>query len=109
MRWRLLIVTSLVAAILGFFVWEVPVIVLFNEVRPVEPHDQFLIASAIIPLTFAALGAVFIYRHTARWRKAQTAISVLLTIVLMVATYLTVSRLIPSLAIPKACREANCA
>jgi ACR3 family arsenite efflux pump ArsB len=110
MRWRLLILTSLVAAFVGFCIWEAAVFIIFASTRPVEAHPVQLMASTIIPLITAAAGAMFVYRHSARRRKTQAAITVALTVVMFIVAYATASRLYPPLAIPKPCRvEEHCA
>ena len=104
MRWKLLVLVSTVSALVAFCVWEVIIHLIFGPIRPVQRHDWLLLASASVPLVFAAFSAFFVYRHTARRRKTQAVISFFLTLILAAGTYLVGSRLFPNLiAIPRPC------
>src|SRR5215471_21585562 len=88
MRWRLLIVTSVVAAIVGFGLWCALAIVVFGSAGALARHDLMLLGSFLLPLIIAAMAGFFAYRHTARRRKLQSFLTTLLTIVLVLLAYL---------------------
>ena len=102
MRWKLLVLSAAVAALGGGGLWCALTIALFGSAARLARHDWFLIASLSLPLAFAALGAVFVYRHTARRRKTQTALAVLLTLLLTAGAYLAASLVFPNrLIVPR--------
>lgn len=82
-RWKLLIITSLVAALLsagGMYVFTfltAAYVTAFNKLFPLYPGLLIVFSLAVNALAF-----VFVYRHTARRRKLQAALTVLLTIIL---------------------------
>ena len=93
MRWKLLVIASLAAAFLGCGLWSALVIGVFGSARTLARHDWLLLASALIPIGIATYAAVFVYRHTARRRKTQAAITAILVLFLTLGTYLVVSGL----------------
>jgi peptidoglycan/LPS O-acetylase OafA/YrhL len=64
--------------------------------RPVQPHYWSLLASAAVPLALAGLAGFFVYRHTARRRKTQAVLAVLLALSLSIAACLSATRLFPN-------------
>jgi hypothetical protein len=87
MRWRLLIITSILAALVAFVLWCVVAIGIFGSARALARHDLLLLGSALLPLVVAATAGFFAYRHTARRRKLQSIITALLTLVLVIVAY----------------------
>ena len=87
MRWKLLSLTSLVAALisagtlLAFLYW------MSGFTQPLREHSlsvpgTLMIGLAAIPLVIFSAAAIFVYRHTARRRKLQALTTVLLSIIL---------------------------
>src|ERR1043165_1546061 len=109
MRWKLLIFVSLVTSVAAFSVWEAVIQVVTSSARPLSPYPGLLAFSSLIPITFSAFGAVFTYRHTARRRKTQAALSILLTLAMLFAAFLVLSRLFPGVVLPEPCYGPNCA
>jgi hypothetical protein len=102
MRWKLLIIASLAAAMIGCGLWIALVIGVFGSARALARNDWLLLSSAIIPLAPAAYSGVFVYRHTARRRKTQAAFTVILALLFTLGTYLVASGLfVDRLYIPR--------
>jgi hypothetical protein len=95
MRWKLLVLVSLIAALLALGLWSALAIVVFGSARDLAHSDWLLLSSLVVPLGLAAYAGVFVYRHTARRRKTQLAFTVLLTLLLSVGTYLVASQVFP--------------
>jgi len=87
MRWKLLSLTSLVAALisagtlLSFLYWR------NGFTQPLSGHSlrapgTLMIGLIVIPLMIFSAAAIFVYRHTARRRKLQALTTVLLSIIL---------------------------
>ncbi len=109
MRWKLLVIVSLIGSLLAFGLWSILIALIFGHVRPVPRHDWLLRASVLVPLVVAGYAGIFVYRHTARRRKTQATITVLVTLCLVTATYLAGSRLFPRLiGIPRPCVVYPC-
>jgi hypothetical protein len=102
MRWKLLVLSAAVTALSGCGLWCAITIALFGSATSLARHGWLLIASLTLPLAFAAFAGVFVYRHTARRRKTQTSLAVLLTLSLTGAAYLAASLVFPQkLIIPR--------
>jgi purine-cytosine permease-like protein len=88
MRWKLLLIASLVATLVGA---GAPLGIVFGLSGPahqlVEP-DIFILSTLLIPVAAIAGAGFFVYRHTARRRRLQAALTVL------IATLLTLTILI---------------
>jgi len=102
MRWKLLLISSVVAAIIGLGLWSALTIAFFGSARALARHDLLLLVSLAVPLGLGAIAAVFAYRHTARRRKTQAVITVLLVLFFSTGIYLVASQLFPErLIIPR--------
>jgi Na+/H+-dicarboxylate symporter len=84
-RWKLLIITSLVAALLNAGGCLALVYWLRGSANPSGAQPLLLVAVIIAPLVIYTLAGIFVYRHTARRRKLQAAATVLLSIILTLA------------------------
>ena len=85
MRWKLLILTSLAAAIAGVGLALVITLGFYGSLKNLSTHEVALLLTFAIPLAATAFAGFFTYRHTARRRKLQTLLVVLLTLLLTFA------------------------
>ncbi|HEY9285726.1 MAG TPA: hypothetical protein VIP46_19910 [Pyrinomonadaceae bacterium] len=87
MRWKLLVIASLLAALVGACVFFVALPSLTSV--PMRETLLDILTSPLSPLLYAAppaaAAAVFVYRHTPRRRKLQAAVTVLLSLCLAFA------------------------
>ena len=91
MRWKLLGLVSVIAALLGVALWSTMTILAFGSARAMARNDWILLGSLAIPLAFTVFGAIFVYRHTAHRRKTQAVMATVLTLLLTAAIYLVAS------------------
>jgi cytochrome bd-type quinol oxidase subunit 2 len=102
MRWKLLAIVSIAAALIACGLWSVLVIGTYGTARAFARNDWLLILSAIIPLAIAVYAGVFVYRHTATRRKTQATLAVILALLLTLGTYVAASQVFPDrLIIPR--------
>jgi uncharacterized membrane protein len=102
MRWKLLVLVSIIAALLALILWSAFAIVLFGSARVMAQSDWVLAGSQLIPLCVAGYSAMFVYRHTARRRKTQAALTFTLAWILLVGFYLIAAPFFPEkLMIPR--------
>jgi cytochrome bd-type quinol oxidase subunit 2 len=102
MRWKLLILVSLVAAFIACGLWSGLVIGIFGNARSLARNQWLLFSSTIVPLAMAVYSGVFVYRHTSRRRKTQAALTAILALLLTFGTYLVASQVFPDrLIIPR--------
>ena len=102
MRWKLLILTSVAAALVAFGLWCALTIAIFGSAAALARHDWLLLASLVIQLVVTAIAGFFVYRHTARRRKTQAAITAVVVLLLTAFAYYVASQLFPAyLVIPR--------
>jgi hypothetical protein len=102
MRWKLLMLASLAAAFIGCGLWSAFVIGVFGNARTVARNDWLLLATMVLPLAIAVYSGVFVYRHTARRRKTQATITVVLALLLSIVAYVMARTILPDrLYIPR--------
>jgi uncharacterized membrane protein len=88
MRWKLLLITTLLATIVGA---GLTLFLVYALVRPVESlvrPSVFSLAALLIPVAAITFAAIFVYRHTARRRRLQAMLTALLASVLTLTALL---------------------
>jgi hypothetical protein len=101
MRWKVLILTSLAAAIAGVGLALTVTLVFFNSLQELLSHAPATMAALAILFLAIAFAGFFVYRHTARRRKLQTALAVVLTFLLTTAAFALGSMLTPKLKVTR--------
>ncbi|HVF29002.1 MAG TPA: hypothetical protein VM943_12220 [Pyrinomonadaceae bacterium] len=95
MRWKLLLVASLLASLAGASASLVIIYVLLGSTpaRLTSP-DIPAVAALLVPIGFIIYAAIFVYRHTSRRRALQAITTVLFAIVLTAAALFAASALL---------------
>jgi len=102
MRWKFLVIVSIVAALLACSLWCSVVLLFFGPASIVRLNSLWPLSFAI-PLAGSFAAALFVYRHTSRRRKLQAVIATCVVIVLIAAGYFVAAKLLPTyLTIPYA-------
>ena len=97
MRWKVLILASLAAAIAGVGLALTITLIFYNSLSELMAHGVPATGTLAILFLAIALAGFFVYRHTARRRKLQTALAVLLTLIFTTAAFVLGSVLTPRL------------
>src|SRR5260370_23220578 len=87
MRWKLLVIASIVAALVACGLWSAFTLVFFQSAAELATHGWIFLASTFLPLIIVVSVGLFIYRHTAKRRKLQVLLTALLTLLLTAAMY----------------------
>ena len=95
MRWKLVVPVSIIAALLALTLWSAVAILFFGSAWAMARNDWRLAGSLLIPIALAAFSGIFAYRHTARRRKMQAFLTIVLTCVLSATFYLAASQAFP--------------
>ena len=95
MRWKFLVLVSLVAAILGFGLWCALTIALFGSATELARHDWIFLSAYFLPSGFGIFAGFFVYRHTSRRRKTQAIVSAILALLLIALAYAIALRISP--------------
>lgn len=91
MRLKLVIIASLIAAIFGAGSAITIILLVFSSLEPIRTPGLLVLSTYLVPMLTTLLAAIFVYRHTARRRKLQAALTVLLALVLSLAFFVSAS------------------
>ena len=101
MRWKLLVLTSVVASIAGGALWSAIVALLFGPAAVMARRDWLLPVSLVVPVGIAVFAGYFVYRHTARRRKTQALMAVFVTLFLSALVHVAISHSLPRYFAPR--------
>jgi hypothetical protein len=87
MRLKLVFVASLLAAIVGAGSAIAIILWVFSSLKPVTTPGLLVLSIYLLPGLATLLAAVFVYRHTARRRKLQAALTALISVALTLAIF----------------------
>ena len=111
MRLKLVIISSLVAAIIGAGSAIAIILSVFSSLRPIASPGLLVLATYLLPTLMIVLATMFVYRHTARRRKLQAiltgVIALLLTIAFFIIASIVTSRTGPIQPAPDLQRNAS--
>jgi cytochrome bd-type quinol oxidase subunit 2 len=91
MRLKLVIIASLVAAILGAGLAILLVLFISSSVEPMLNPGLLAFTIYLLPVLTTLLASIFVYRHTARRRKLQAALTAIISLLLSLALFLIAS------------------
>jgi uncharacterized membrane protein len=86
-RWKLLIITSLVAALLSAGGMYLLICLLVAYPTLLRGPNSLIAGLLLIPLFITTLAFIFVYRHTARRRKLQATLTALASLVLTAVVF----------------------
>lgn len=96
MRWKLLLIASIIASLIGSGATLGIILVLAGSSRPFASQDIVALSTLIIPIAMVIAASTFVYRHTSRRRKTQAMatalLTSLLTLAIIVSTTMILSR-----------------
>ncbi len=95
MRWKFLIITSLVAALISAGGMHALAFWMKAYLMPLSEQPYLLTGLIIIPLVVTTLAGFFVYRHTARRRKLQATLTATLSIILTVSSLIIIAQIWP--------------
>ena len=96
MRLKLVLISSLVAAVIGAGSAIAILVSVFSSLHPITTPGLVVVATYLLPALTTLLASSFVYRHTARRRKLQAiltaTIALFLTILLFVVAAIVTGR-----------------
>jgi uncharacterized membrane protein len=109
MRLKLVFISSVVAATFGTGCAIAIILSVFSSLEPIRAPGLLVLAIFLLPAGSVLLASIFVYRHTARRRKLQAALTVIVSLVLTIAFFVTgsimTSRTDPILRPPDTLRD----
>lgn len=91
MRLKLVLISSLIAAIVGVGSTTLIILLVFSSLKPVTAPGLVVLGTYLIPLLAILLAAIFVYRHTARRRRLQAVLTALISLLLTFGFFLLFS------------------
>ncbi|HSS21035.1 MAG TPA: hypothetical protein VLL54_13255 [Pyrinomonadaceae bacterium] len=91
MRLKLVLASSLIAAIVGAGSTITIILLTFSSLRPISAPGALVVATYMLPTLTILLAAIFVYRHTARRRKLQAVLTVLISVLLILSIFFVAS------------------
>ena len=111
MRLKLVLVSSLVAALVGAGSAIAIIVSAFSSLHPITTPGLLVVSTYLLPVLTIFLASIFVYRHTARRRKLQAiltaTIALLLTILFFVVASIVTARRQPVQPQPKSAERAQ--
>jgi hypothetical protein len=86
LRWKLLIVASLAAALVGAGACYSAAYFILDTSRNLRVSGWLAAATLLVPLAAITYASIFVYRHTARRRTLQAVSTALLALMLTLAS-----------------------
>ena len=93
MRLKLVLIASFVAAVAGAGSVIAIVLSVFSSLASITSPGLLVIATYLLPVLCTLLASIFVYRHTARRRKLQAALTAIISLVLTLAIFVVASML----------------
>jgi len=87
MRLKLVFTSSVVAATVGTGSAIAIILWVFSSLKPVATPGLLVLSAFLLPAGAILLATLFVYRHTARRRKLQAALTVIISLVLTIAFF----------------------
>ncbi len=105
MRLKLVLISSLVAAVAGAGSAIVIIVSVFSSLHAIATPGMLVVSTYLLPILTTLLASIFVYRHTARRRKLQAiltaTIASVLTILFFVIASIVMARIEPIQPQPK--------
>ena len=99
MRLKLVLISSLIAAIAGAGAATAIIVSVSSSLNPITRPGVLIVSTYLLPVAAILLASTFVYRHTARRRKLQAALtailSILLTILILIIASIVTARRTP--------------
>lgn len=91
MRLKLVIIASFIAAFLGAGLAILLVLFVFSSLESLSSPGLFAFAIYLLPVLTTLPASIFVYRHTARRRKLQAALTAIMSLLLSLSLFLIAS------------------
>ncbi|MEP6741576.1 MAG: hypothetical protein ABJB61_03685 [bacterium] len=91
MRPKLVFLASLIAAMVGAGCAIGIVLFVFSSLAPLMKPGVVVLSTLLLPIVATLVASIFVYRHTARRRKLQAALTAIISLILILAIFLLAS------------------
>ena len=91
MRLKLVLISSLIAAVVGAGTTIAIILLVFASLRPITTPGLLVTSTYLLPMLATLLASIFVYRHTARRRKLQAVLTAIISLVLTISFFVLAS------------------
>jgi hypothetical protein len=91
MRLKLVLISSLIAAIVGAGSVITIILLAFSSLKPITAPGLLVASTYLLPALATLLASIFVYRHTARRRKLQAVLTAIIALLLTIAVFVAAS------------------
>lgn len=91
MRLKLVLISSLIAAVIGAGASIAIILLVFSSLKPITSPGLLVISTYLLPVLATLLASIFVYRHTARRRKLQAVLTAIISLVLTISLFVLAS------------------
>jgi lysylphosphatidylglycerol synthetase-like protein (DUF2156 family) len=91
MRLKLVLISSLIAAIAGAGAATGIIVSVSSSLNSITSPGVLVVSTYLLPVAAILLASIFVYRHTARRRKLQAALTAILSILLTILIFIIAS------------------
>jgi len=91
MRLKLVLISSLIAAIVGAGSAVAIILFAFSSLKPISTPGLLVVSTYLLPTLAILLASSFVYRHTAKRRKLQAALTAIIASVLTISLFVLAS------------------
>jgi hypothetical protein len=91
MRLKLVFLSSLIAAFVGVGSASAIILAVFSSLKPISTPGLLVLATFFLPALAVLQATIFVYRHTARRRKLQAALTTLIALLMTIALFVLAS------------------
>lgn len=91
MRLKLVLMSSLIAALVGAGAATGIIISVFSSLNSITRPGLLVALTFLLPVAAILLASIFVYRHTARRRKLQAVLTAILSILLTILIFIIAS------------------
>jgi predicted anti-sigma-YlaC factor YlaD len=91
MRLKLVLISALVAAVVGAGLAIAIILSVFASLKPTTAPGLLVVSTYLLPALTTLLASMFVYRHTARRRRLQAMLTAIIALLLTLALFVLAS------------------
>ena len=91
MRLKLVLISALVAAVVGAGLAIAIILSVFSSLKPITVPGLLVVSTYLLPALTTLLASIFVYRHTARRRRLQAMLTAIIALLLILALFVLAS------------------
>jgi len=91
MRLKLVLTSSLLAAVVGTGSAIAIILSVFSSLKPITTPGLLVVSIYLLPMLATLLASIFVYRHTARRRKLQAILTAIIALLLTILFFVVAS------------------